>query len=77
MRELTLGEKQRGLEPRFHSGKIFKENQGAQTNKGQTRTIYKPKGTKLKIWPATRIETGQDYKLKVYRHTPTALDNLM
>jgi len=29
MWELTLGEKQRGLEPRFHSSNIFKENQGA------------------------------------------------
>jgi hypothetical protein len=41
-----LGEKQRGLGPRFHSGKIFKENQGAQMNKGKQRMIYKPKGGK-------------------------------
>jgi hypothetical protein len=64
MRELALGEKQRGLGPRFHSDKIFKENQGAQTNKGKQRTIYKPKGGKLKIWPATRIKTGQDYRVR-------------
>jgi hypothetical protein len=42
--------KQRGLGPIFHSGKIFKENQGAQTNKGKQRMIYKTKGEKLKIW---------------------------
>jgi hypothetical protein len=58
-----LGEKQRGLGPIFHSGKIFKENQGAQMNRGKQRTIYKPKGEKLKIWPVTRIKTRQDYIL--------------
>jgi hypothetical protein len=55
--------KQRGLGPRFHSGNIFKEKQGTQTNKGKQRTIYKLKGGKLKIWSVKRIETRQDYRL--------------
>jgi hypothetical protein len=55
--------KQRGLGPRFHSGEIFKEYQGAQMNKEKHRMIYKPKGEKLKIWSTKRIETGKDYRL--------------
>jgi hypothetical protein len=30
-------------------GKIFKENQGTQMNKGKQRTIYKPKGENLRF----------------------------
>jgi hypothetical protein len=55
--------KRRGLGPRFQSGKIFKENQGTQTNKGKHRTFYKSKGENIKIWSAKRIETGQEYIL--------------
>jgi hypothetical protein len=64
MQELTLGERKRGLGPIFHSGKIFKENQGTQMNKGKHRMIYKMKGGKINIWLAIRIETRQDYRLR-------------